>query len=204
MSETRKDAAPQPDARSQELLRRWQESGDLDALDDLLRSEIRILKDLVSARAGDRLAGSASASDIAQEAALRLLRLETIPRFADPRALRGYLWMTAWRLLVDRVRRPYTCKRSIDPAASSQLPAALIAPECNEAEEAERTAALDVAMNLLRPEDRDLIHRVYFEGRKINDVASDLHISESAIKMRLLRARRNLGARLSAWGEVVG
>ena len=59
-------------------------------------------------------------------------------------------------------------------------------------------------MNLLRPEDRDLIHRVYFEGRTLADVAGDLHVSESAVKMRLLRARRNLGARLSDWGETVG
>jgi RNA polymerase sigma factor (sigma-70 family) len=201
---SRNEAAPEPDARSQDLLRRWQQQGDVDALDELLRSEIKILRDLVAARAGDRLRGSASASDIAQEAALRLLRLETIPEFADPRGLRGYLWTTAWRLLIDRVRRPYTCKQSIDPAASSQMPAALIGAAGNEAEEAERTAALDVAMNLLRPEDRDLIHRVYFEGRTILDVASDLHVSESAVKMRLLRARRNLGARLSAWGEAVG
>lgn len=204
MSENRIGGAPESDARSHAFLLRWQEHGDLDALDELLRSEIRILRDLVSARAGDQLRGSASASDIAQEAALRLLRLETIPHFADPRALRGYLWTTAWRLLVDRVRRPYTCKQSIDPAASSQMPAGLVATAGNEADEAERAAALDVAMNLLRPEDRDLIHRVYFEGRKIADVASDLGVSESAIKMRLLRARRNLGTRLAAWGEAVG
>jgi RNA polymerase sigma factor (sigma-70 family) len=204
MSETAKPGAPEPDDRTRDLLRRWQEQGDLDALDDLLRSEIRILKDLVSARAGDQLGGSASASDIAQEAALRLLRLETIPKFADPRALRAYLWTTAWRLLIDRVRRPYTCKQSLDPAASSQLPAALIGTGGGAADDAERTAALDVAMNLLRPEDRDLIHRVYFEGRAIIDVAGDLHVSESAVKMRLLRARRNLGTRLATWGEAVG
>jgi RNA polymerase sigma factor (sigma-70 family) len=187
MSETPTPWASEPDDRTTELL----------------RSEIKALKDLVSARAGDQLGGSASASDIAQEAALRLLRLETIPKFADPRALRGYLWTTAWRLLVDRVRRPYTCKQSLDPAASSQLPVSLIASTASESDGAERTAALDVAMNLLRPEDRDLIHRVYFEGRALVDVASDLHVSESAIKMRLLRARRNLGARLSTWGEAV-
>jgi RNA polymerase sigma-70 factor, ECF subfamily len=204
MSQTAKPGAPEPDERTTDLLRRWQEHEDLDALDELLRSEIRILKDIVSARAADQLGGSASASDIAQEAALRLLRLETVPKFADPRALRAYLWTTARRLLIDRVRRPYTCKQSLDPSASSQLPAALIATTGRQTDEAERTAAIDVAMNLLRPEDRDLIHRVYFEGRTLSDLAGDLHVSESAVKMRLLRARRNLGARLSTWGDTVG
>ena len=56
---------------SQDLLRRWQEAGDVDALDRLMRSEIQAVKDLIAARGRDLMSSSASASDIAQEAVLR-------------------------------------------------------------------------------------------------------------------------------------
>jgi RNA polymerase sigma factor (sigma-70 family) len=117
--------------------------------------------------------------------------------------LRGYLWVTAWRLLLQRVRRPYRRKKPLDPAASSQLPPELTIGPSLEAESNEAASALDLAMNLLPAEDRGLLHDVYFEGRKVADVAGGLGISESAAKMRLLRARRTLATRLAAWESVV-
>lgn len=202
MPSTRGSGAPAPEQH--DLLQRWQDRGDLEALDALLRTEILALKDLISSRGRDLMSGSASASDIAQEAVLRLLQLESVPHFSDPQKLRGYLWVTAWRLLLQRIRRPYSRKKSLDTAASSQLPPELVTMPGLEAEEGEAAQALDLAMNLLPAEDRSLLHRIYFEGHKVADVARDLDLSESAIKMRLLRARRNLASRLSAWEDVVG
>lgn len=186
-----------------ELLRRWQESGDTAALDELLRTEIASLKDAISARGRDLMGSSASASDIAQEAVLRLLQVDTLPHFADPGALRGYLWVTAWRLLLQRIRRPYRRKAAIDLGASSQLPPELVASPAS-GDAAEAASALDFAMNLLPEDDRALLHDVYFEGRKIADVARAQSVSDSAIKMRLLRARRTLAGRLAAWEDVIG
>jgi RNA polymerase sigma factor (sigma-70 family) len=204
MSEQNDTATPPPERAASDLLRRWQEHGDVDALDELLRSEVAALKDLISARGRDLMSSSASASDIAQEAILRLLQLENVPRFEDPRQLRGYLWVTAWRLLLQRVRRPYRRKKRLDPGASSQLPPELTTGPGSEAEQHEAASALEFAMNLLPAEDRDLLHRVYFESQKVGDVARDLAISESAAKMRLLRARRVLASRLSAWEKILG
>ncbi len=190
-------AEPLPD----ELLRRWQDDGDTDALDALLRTEIGALKDLIRARGGNLMSGSAGASDLAQEAVLKLLELESAPTFTDPRALRGYLWTTAWRLLLQRVRRPYRRRRQIDPAASSQLPAEwIVDPTAGAGEE---FSALDLAMNLLPADARDLLHAVYFDGRAVNELAEAAGVSDSAMKMRLMRARRALASRLAAWEDAI-
>lgn len=194
----------QKDDASGDLLRRWQDQGDLDALDEILRGEVRVLKDLVAARGRDLVSGSASASDIAQETVLRLLQLETVPHFSDPEKLRGYLWITAWRLMLQRIRRPYRRKKSLDTAASSHLPPELVFMPGADAETEEARSALDLAMNLLSAEERDVLHRVYFEGHKIADIARESGVTESAVKMRLMRARRSLAGRLAAWADVVG
>jgi len=193
-----------PNASVNELLRRWQDHGDLDALDELLRSEIGALKALISARAANLVGGSASPSDIAQEAVLRLLQLDTVPHFTDPEQLRGYLWTTAWRLMLQRVRRPYSRKRSLDTAASSELPPAAVAKPGRAVEDSEAVFALDLAMNLLPQDERDLLHRVYYEGRGVAELAREAGVSESAIKMRLMRTRQRLASRLAAWSDLIG
>jgi RNA polymerase sigma-70 factor, ECF subfamily len=193
-----------PEHLSAELLRRWQDEGDVGALDEILRIEVGILKGLILARGRDLVVGSAGASDIAQEAVLRLLQLEKAPRFSDPDELQRYLWVTAWRLMLQRVRGPYRRKTRLDLTASSQLPPELVAQPGSDAEKDETVAALDLAMNLLPEGDREMLHRVYFVGEKIAQVARGLGMSESAVKMRLLRARRTLAERLAAWRKVIG
>ena len=91
-------------ASQEQQLRRWQDSGDPDALDELLRTEVKILAAALRRRGRDALRPSASASDLAQEAIYRMLRLEDPPRFEHPKELRAYLWNAAWHLLVNRMR----------------------------------------------------------------------------------------------------
>ena len=90
---------PDPSA---EPLRRWQEEGDPEALNRLLQIEIGVLKHMIHGRRTPGFSGSASTSDIAQEAVMGLLKTKEAPTFAEPRALRGYLWRSAWHLLVKR------------------------------------------------------------------------------------------------------
>lgn len=191
-----------PGHPNDELLRRWQETGDAESLDGLLRSEIATLKGMIAVRGRDLMGSSASPSDIAQEAVLRMLQLETIPHFTDARALRGYLWVTAWRLLLNRISRPYRHKAAIDLGASSQLPPELVARPASDGA-AEAASEIEFAMNLMPPVERDLIHDVYVEGLKIADLARRDGVSESAIKMRLFRARRMLAGKLAAWDDVL-
>src|SRR5882672_4485779 len=109
---------PHSGDRSAELLARWQEHGDREALDELLCDEISRLK--VRIRSNGTPAG-AEVSDVAQDAVLGLLKVATSPRFDTPEALRAYLWTAAWRLLADKLRRPGLLFRHIDPTESGEL-----------------------------------------------------------------------------------
>jgi RNA polymerase sigma factor (sigma-70 family) len=189
---------------SAEPLRRWQESGDLEALNRLLQLEIGVLKHMIRGRQIMNLHGSACTSDIAQEAVLGLLKTKKPPSFSDPRALRGYLWRSAWHLLVKRLEK------------RSQMPPRLEIDDSNPAEgifqtvkglrdfdRAERTAAISLAMNLLSHEDRELFRLVYFEGQDIPTAGATLGLTRGAANSRLIRARRLLATRLADWADII-
>lgn len=190
---------------SAEPLRLWQESGDLEALNRLLQIEVGVLKHMIRGRRIARLHASASTSDIAQEAVLGLLKTKKPPSFSDPRALRGYLWRSAWHLLAKRLEK------------QSKMPLRLDLDETNPAEsifktvkglrdidQAERAMAIGLAMNLLSREDRELFRLVYFEGKDIPTAGAAIGLTRGAATSRLIRARRLLATRLADWSEVIG
>jgi RNA polymerase sigma factor (sigma-70 family) len=194
-----------PDDPSTPLLRRWQEDGDPEALDQLLQVEVGLLKHMIHGRRSGVLAGSASTSDIAQEAVLGLLRTKKAPTFADPGSLRGYLWRSAWHLLVKRFEKKSKTPLRLeieDPGALAQFLSD--APTFEHLDREERGMAIGLAMNLLSQEDRDLLRRVYFEGGEVTAAAAQLGLSRSAANSRLVRARRLLATRLSEWSDLIG
>lgn len=191
--------------RTRALLARWQTSNDVDALDELLRTEIDALAKRLRARAGGRISGSMSASDLAQEAVLRLLRLEEAPTFDDPRALRAYLWTSAWRLLVNRVQSPGRDVVRLTSHESQSLSGVFgTTGGIGALERDEQRTALEVVVNLLKPEDRESLGLVYFQGLSIEDAARKAGISRGALDTRLMRARARLAERLVDWADVVG
>lgn len=199
---------PQPDdARQRALLARWQEQQDPDALDELLRSEVDDLARRLRARAGGAFSGSTSASDLVQEAVLRWLRLETPPRFDDPRGLRAYLWTAAWRLLVNRLQRAGRAVVRLSSEDSLSLSGVLATPGAADGERLEgeeQRSALELAVNLLRPVDRECLDLVYLQGLPIEEAARRAGVGRGAFDMRLLRARQRLAERLVDWADVIG
>jgi RNA polymerase sigma-70 factor (ECF subfamily) len=184
------------------LLERWQHDGDVDALDELLRAEIAALAARLRSRGRGMLRPSVSASDLAQEAVLRMLRLEEAPSFDDPGALRAYLWTAAWRLLLNRRQARGHSALSISRADSADM--GLVAHgQTAEVERDEQNAALNVVMNLLRDEDREVLELVYFQHLEIAEVARRLGIQRAAADMRLTRARRRLAEKMVGWSAVV-
>jgi RNA polymerase sigma factor (sigma-70 family) len=199
------DPARDDDRSSQELLDRWQKEGDTDALDELLRAEVDVLAKKLRAHARARMSGAASATDLAQEAVLRLLRLEEAPEFASPDALRAYLWTAAWRLLVNRMQRPGRDVVRLSDGGSRSLSGFFgRSGGFGALEQADQRTALEVIVNLLRDEDREVLSLVYFQELSIDDVAKRLGVSRAAIDMRLTRARRKLAEKLVDWADVVG
>ena len=195
---------PDPDARSRELLARWQEGGDLDALDELLRAEVDVLARRLRARGGVASA-SHSASDLSQEAVLRLLRLDETPTFDDPRALRAYLWTSAWRLLANQAARPGRTLVRLSDAETGSLSGMLGATGgLGAIERDDQRTAPEVVVNLLDENDREALSLVYFRGLSIDDAARTAGVTRGAFDVRLMRARRRLAERLVDWADVVG
>jgi RNA polymerase sigma factor (sigma-70 family) len=188
-----------------EPLRRWQEHGDLEALNELLRIEISILKQMIRARRVRGATPGVATSDIAQEAVLRLLKVQTEPTFDNPRALRGYLWKSAWHLLVQRCQERRTAPLDLESEDLPGLERLVAASEgLRGLDRTERSAAIALSMNLLDAEDRDLIRLVYFADKDIETAGQSLGLTRGAANSRLVRARRRLGRALADWTELIG
>ncbi|MFO1011077.1 MAG: sigma-70 family RNA polymerase sigma factor [Planctomycetota bacterium] len=197
------DDARDPADLERALLARWQDEGDVDALDQLLRDEVGRIA--IRLRARGRLGGDLSASDLAQEAVLRMLRLEEPPRFDDPNALRGYLWTAAWRLFQNHAAAPARDVRRLSTIESRTLSGAFAVTGGFGALAAEeQRTALEVVVNLLKPEDRDALSAVYFEGLSIEEAARRAGVARGAFDVRLMRARQRLAERLVDWSDVIG
>lgn len=197
--------APQPSADpSAALLARWQATGDREALDALLRIEVEILKHQLRAKQGGRLSPSLSASDVAQEAVLGLVKVRVAPSFERPAALRAYLWKSALRLLAGHFERAGAKLEHLDERASRGAGAALATSGgLGAVEDDERTLAIELTLRLLEPEERQILALVYFDELALEEAASRLVISHEAAKKRLQRARTRLAAKLGAWSELV-
>lgn len=199
------DPAEAAEERARELLERWQEQNDVDALDELLRTEIQALARRLRARAGGAISASMSASDLAQEAVMRLLRLEDAPEFEDPRALRAYLWTSAWRLLVNRMQSPRRDVVRLSSSQSQTLSGVFgVSGGLAALDQADQRTALEVVVNLLEPSDRDALRWIYFEGLSIEAAAARAGITRAALDTRLMRARKRLATRLVDWADIVG
>ncbi len=191
--------------RSATLLERWQTTGDTDALDDLLRIELGVLRSRLRRKAKGLLRPSMSATDVAQEAVVRMLRVRDKPHFDDSRELRAYLWKAAWRLLRHRLRKRRHALVRLDQDTSSTLRSSLQATTGPEsAERRERSVALNLTLNLLRPHEREVLDLVYFQEQGIDGAAKRLGITSDAAKMRLVRARRKLATKLRHWTDLIG
>src|SRR5262245_7291895 len=189
-----------------ELLERWQRDGDREALDSLLRVEVLALKERLRARGRSMLGTSASASDVAQEAVLRLLSLEDAPQFDDPRAFRGYLWTAAWRLLLQRIRKPNVPVFQLDPTGSQGGNAfvARMTTASGAGGRQDGVAAVGLALNLMTDDERQVLKLVYFDDLKLEGAAAQLGLTKEAVNMRLVRARRKLAKKMAEWVRLVG
>jgi RNA polymerase sigma factor (sigma-70 family) len=188
-----------------ELLVRWQKEGDMDALDELLHQEVELLARRLRNQGQGMLRASMSANDFAQEAVFRLLDQEPAPSFEHPRELRAYLWTAAWRLLLNRVQLKSRKVVRLSDAQSRDLGDALHASGGLQAvEDKEQALALDLVMNLLKPEDREALELVYFQHLDVEQAAQKLGIARAAMDMRLTRARRRLAEKMVRWTDLIG
>ena len=187
------------------LLRRWQDHGDREALDQLLRIEIEIVKSRMHRQGAPLDRPTVSESDVAQDVVLRVLEVEPAPHFENPGAMRAYLWVAARRLLFEHLRRRKASTVHLDPTQSGGLDKALeTTGGLRGVEERDHAAALNVALHLLEPDEQQVLDLYYFRELGVAGVATEFGISHDAAKMRSVRARMILAKKLVKWTEVIG
>ncbi|HIG86192.1 MAG TPA: sigma-70 family RNA polymerase sigma factor [Planctomycetes bacterium] len=186
------------------LLQRWQKDGDLEALDRLMRDQIGQLRLRILNQGPGGLSASLGATDAANEVVVKLLDQDSVPKFVNPAAMRGYLWRCARNLLIDRLRAKRGENLRLDGTAfrgSEELLA--VSGGQAERDRAELNDALYLAMNLLSDSDREVLEFSYLQEMSVKETAEELGIAPEAVKMRLVRARRRLAERLARWRELV-
>lgn len=197
-----KDDSDDPTAA---LLERFQSTGDLVALDQLLRVEIETLKERIRRRYGHMLSPSAGASDVAQEAAAGFARLARRTHFENPIALRAYLLRAATRLLARHTQRRQArpLAKGADAEQRSNEVAAKGPSAASSAEMRDRAGTLRLVLATLPTDQREILELVYLQELPVKDAAERLGIQTEAAFKRVQRGRVALAERLAAWSRVL-
>jgi RNA polymerase sigma factor (sigma-70 family) len=174
-----------------ELLRRYAEEGDEQALAAWVRANLG----LVYAAALRRLGGDAhAAADVAQQVFVAATR--DAARLARHASVTGWLY-AATRNAVLNLMRDEQRRKQRERAAGELAHADQAA---GTAEWARLKPVLDAAMDELGDSDREAVLLRFFEGRAFAEVGRRLQVSENAARMRVERALEKLRARLAHRG----
>lgn len=152
-----------------------------------LRFHGEFAKDLAYERVRREGFGRGEAEDVAQDAWLRMLRMEPaqVDAVANPRAYIATVVLNAARAWLAAHRREGTPLREACPEAPED---ALMARE-----DLERLRA---ALSTLEPDDRLVLRWIYWEGLSYAAVAGLLGVSPNSVGPLLSRARERLREKL--------
>ena len=147
-----------------------------------------------------RLTGDAGlAEDLAQDAFVKAFR--NLQTFDPARRLSSWLLRIAHNTGVDALRRQRLKTVPIDTAAADHRPLDPAAPELPDPlERRALAAALQAAMRHLTPDQRTAVSLRYDEGLSFAEVGQVLGMPEATARSHVHRARKALGAALSALG----
>lgn len=149
-----------------------------------------------------RLQSHDEAVEVAQEAYVRLLRLDDTSTIGF---LRAFLFKTATNIAIDRIRRKgrdqaYAAEESAD--GDSQLFVFTPERELAGRQSLEKVVA---CINALPPKCRHAFVEYKFRFRDYDEIAEEMGISSSMVRKYVLRAlvhcTDKLGDELDAWGE---
>lgn len=178
-----------------ELLNRWY-GGDRQALDLLLRENLDWMRGYVRRELTPDLRTRFDSMDMVQDGVLRLLRYG--PRFAPRgreqfRALLSKILVTAFRDAIDRHQAECRDHRRDAPIPSHEsrldaLARTISGPDAI-AERGELADWIHIAMELLEPNDREVLRLKRFEELSFEQIAQQMRLpSADAARMRFHRA----------------
>lgn len=178
------------------------------------------LKRMVEYRMDARLTGRVDASDVLQEAYIDAVR--RVGHFVQSdESVSLYLWLRqiTEQSMIDIHRRHFrakkrdvrrdisidrdTSERSSDLPRSVQLPSNHTSPSLK-AIRLEQEAAIEVALSMMAPRDREVIELRHFDELSNTQVAEVLGLSTTAACNRYVRALKRLQDLLDVAEEVIG
>ncbi len=191
---------------TRDLLRRWHE-GDATALGELVAQDATWITDHVHRRLGPLLRRRADTQDIVQHTLVEVLK--SGPRFLvdDREHLRALLARMVENVLRYHARHDQQQKRDVRrevnlqmPTASNSVlmlsPAAAAPGPATVANAAETRDWVRLALELLDPDDRDVIQWREYDGLSFAEIAPRLGVSEAHARVRFQRALPKLGRKL--------
>lgn len=192
-------------SQTRSLLERWHQ-GDSKALNQLLEEELEWVRSRVRARLGQLLRRKGDTDDYVQLAMLHVLKYG--PRFlvSDRQHFRALLARIVENVLCDESDR-YTAKRRAaereralpaDSVLNLDSPAKSITRPSQVAERHEREAWVRMGLELLDPEDREVIRLREFDGLSFADIGARLGVAEDSARMRFNRAVPRLAMKVQA------
>ncbi|ACZ83903.1 MULTISPECIES: sigma-70 family RNA polymerase sigma factor [Streptosporangium] len=131
------------------------------------------------------------AEDVVQETLLRAWRH---PDALSGRPIRAWLFTVARNLVVDQHR----ARKSRPPETGAEALAVL--PADDELERAVESWAVAEALATLRPEHREVLAEVYYQGKSVKEAAEALGIPAGTVKSRTYYALRALKLALEERG----
>ncbi|MBM4094168.1 MAG: sigma-70 family RNA polymerase sigma factor [Planctomycetes bacterium] len=199
------DSSPDTD----ELLRQV-ETGDRGAEDQLFARHRDRLRRMVAVRMAPRLSRRIDPSDVVQEALASASA--QLPAYLRNRPLPFYPWLRqiTWHVLVDSYRTHVVAEKrtlhserdlAFPDHSSVLLVERIVGHDPSPSDELlreELESRVHAAIAQLGPRDREILVMRDLEQMHVGEIAAVLRISESAVKMRRLRAIRRLRKLLDA------
>ena len=133
-----------------------------------------------------------SAQDLAQEAAIQAYR--SIDGLRDPIRFRSWLCGIVWNVCQSHIRNESSARKSTARVIDERLTPGTAddADSLDIVEEHEQRNIVFEAVESLSAPHKEAILLFYFEQLKVREIARQLSVSESVVKVRLNRARKQL------------
>lgn len=193
------------DGSTREMLNRWN-GGEQEALGELLAHHLDWITDYVHGRIGGQLRGRAETMDFVQASMVDFLKHG--PRFEipDESAFRALLARVAENNIRDHHRHFNRKKRDIkrtEPLGSNSVLGANkgVTRPSQHAQRDESIAMVRVALELLDPQDRQIVLLREFEELSFAEVGKRMDVSEGAARMRFGRALPRLAEKIAQLRE---
>ena len=129
------------------------------------------------------------AEDAAQETFLRAYR--SINQFDHSRQFSTWLLSIAAHYCIDQIRKNRMTIISLEDQPNQEIPDKLPGPESTLSKRAEQDR-MRLLLEKLNPTDREAVIMYYWYNYSYDEIAQSLSLSESAVKSRLHRARKEM------------